>query len=60
MSSLNCVQSAFSLFGECPSVLLWSVVMSYVDCGLMIERVELSTMSDCYCDMFSVVTVYLD
>ena len=26
-------QVSFLVFGECPSVLLWSVVMSYVDCG---------------------------
>ena len=38
---------------SCPSVLLLSVVMSYVNCGdygvsgLMIVRVELSTMSVC-------------
>ena len=37
----------FLVVGESPSVLLQSVVMSYVDCGPMIVRVELFPMSGC-------------
>ena len=40
---------SFLVVGESPSVLLWSIVVSYVNCGdgLMIVHVELSAMSDC-------------
>ena len=30
---VNCVQSAFLLYVKCSSVLLQSIVMSYVNCG---------------------------
>ena len=33
MSSVNCVQSAFLKLVKISSVLLLSIVMSYVDCG---------------------------
>ena len=33
MSSVNCVPVRFLVVGDSPSVLLYSVVMSYVNCG---------------------------
>ena len=33
VSSINCVQSVFLVVCKCMSVLLYPVVMSYVDCG---------------------------